>query len=251
MIGGLNISMVQSKPTVATQLFYLDATTGVANTGDGTPVTAVTDQSGAGNNATCTSPNRPVYLTTSFSSGTKAGVYFERVGVSKDFINMTSRVSCPAGFSAFVYFSVDITDTPGTSVTTTGNVPLTIIGDNTTNFTNAFGCRGSQVAYSSKVSGSFTTTFSTTASLADGNGHSIGVIHDLAGNVTLFADGVSSATATGRTYDAANTGFNIIGVGRSQTDQFWGDVAEVRVYNGAITSTQMTALHTAASTKWS
>lgn len=228
--------------------FYMDTTTGITQSSGA--VTAVADQSGLGNNATCSSPHRPVYDSAAFSSSTKAGIYFELVGASTDWIDITSRISCPFGFSAFVYHRFDTTDAAATTVTTTGNVPMTIIGDNTSTFTNAFGLNNNQVSYSSKVGGSFAATTSSGKVQSDGNNHSLGVVHDIYGNVTLYSDGVASGTASGRTYDPVNTGFNIIAVGRSQTDQYWGNLAEVRVYSGALTAADMTALHSAANTKW-
>ncbi len=216
--------------------------------GLGSGVNTITDLSGQISTLSGVSPNRPVYTASQFNA--KPGIVFPIPATETDWLTTSARVLCPLGYSAFFTFKVDTGGGTDTSVTTTGNVPCTILGDTTTGFGNAFGLNGNNVSYSYKVAGSFGAVTSSGLSLADGNIHTIAVSHDASSAVVkLYADGVLVATST-KTYDPANTGFNTLGTGSAHTDQFYGAVSEGFVWNAAVSDSAVAAMHTRAVGLW-
>lgn len=188
---------------------HLMSDTTVTGTLDG-PVTSVGSVLPASATFTATSPNRPVWKDARFSGG-KPSIHFPDSEV--DYLTASSKLVCPDGFSCFVVFKTDGTDT----VTSNANInpPMTILGDhNTTNSRNQLGLSGGNVRYCYKVGGTTWTAYSGSGdTLNDGNVHTIAVIHKTDGSLSVYTDGVLRISETGVTYDASQTGINRIGAG--------------------------------------
>lgn len=236
------------------EVFHIDSITQINSAGGaGTGINSVGDQTGYHRTATGTSPNRPVWDLDKFSNSTLNGIYFEIPG-SADRLSTASKIHTSSGFSAFLVIQFDPETTPGSTVTTTGNVPLTILSS-TTGFVMAFGLTGTgsgnvSYSYSSNGGASFSAFTSSGLTLCDGNTHTIAVTHNaLTGNIIVYADGVQVATGN-KAFDAANTGFDTIGVGNSATDTYWGNVAEIRIFSAAISASSIASLHAGAVTQW-
>lgn len=236
------------------EVFHIDSITNVSSvSGPGSAITSVGDQTGYHRNVTATSPNRPPYDGNKFSNGTLNGINFE-IPTSVDRLSAPSKIHTSSGFTAFIVFQFDPETTPSTTVTTTGNVPLTILSSQT-NAILAFGLSGTgtgevSYSYSSNGGGSFSAFTSSGLVLCDGNTHTIAVTHNaLTGNIIVYADGVQVATGN-KTFDSSNSGFDTIGLGNSFTDTYWGDVAEIRVFSAALSKSSISSLHAGAVTQW-
>lgn len=235
-------------PSQAPLNAYIASNVGVSGTLEG-PVTAVASQSPATLGFTATSPNRPVWKDARFSGG-KPSIHFPDSEV--DYLTASSKLVCPDGLSCFVVFKTDGTDT----VTSNANInpPMTILGDhNTTNSRNQLGLSGGNVRYCYKVGGTTWTAYSGSGdTLNDGGVHTIAVIHKTDGSLSVYTDGVLRISETGVTYDASQTGINRIGAGYNSQDPVQNfDLAELKVWNGAIEAGSVASLHASAIAYWS
>lgn len=234
-------------PSQAPLNAYIASNVGVSGTLEG-PVTAVASQSPATLGFTATSPNRPVWKDARFSGG-KPSIHFPDSEV--DYLTASSKLVCPNGFSSFVVFKTTGTDT--TTSNANINPPMTILGDHsTTNSRNQVGLSGGNVRYCYKVGGTTWTTYSGSGdTLNDGGVHTIAVIHKTDGSLSVYADGVLRISETGVTYDASQTGINRIGAGYNSQDQVQNfDLAELKVWDGAIEASSVAGMHSAAMAYW-
>lgn len=195
------------------------------------------------------SPNRPAWSSNAFRG--KPSVYFEVLGVSADYLQMGEKVRLRKGCTIFMSYAFDPSLPGSTVAVTAGNVPMTIVGDTDPNFCMAFGFNAGDVAYSYKSPASpFVETDSSALTLSDGNFHTVAVTHDGAdGSVKLYADGLLVKTAT-RPFDSDYTGFDTIGMGNSLTDQWWGSMAELLVWDNALDNRVISKLHSRALGLW-
>jgi hypothetical protein len=227
--------------TVPTPTCSLIATTGVTGVIE-SGIDAWADQSGNGNDWVATSPNRPVWDGDYFATG-KHAVNFPSFEV--DYFTKASAITFAAGLTFFAVFkTVYSSDTTSTDAM---NAPLTLIGHNATDYVS-FGLSGNNIDYRHRQ-GSTTTVASSGLSLANGSLHSIAVVHASGGGVTLYADGVSAGTGT-KTFNTS-CAVNRIGVGKANADQLKDVfVAEIKMWQGELSASQISLLHSTAASYW-
>lgn len=188
---------------------------------------------------TGTAPNRPTWYDQGFRNYKMS---FEAQNPGTDYLTCTKRV-CASGFSAHITFKnwSPITTAPANPTINPSNC---LLSDSGASCWNTLGLNGNNVEYHYATGGVWTTYASSGLSLANGVTHTIGVTHSTAGALKVWADGVAVVSTTGITYDTANTGFSCIMAGYNFDAIFSaGGVAEVMVFNAAVTDANMLALH--------
>jgi hypothetical protein len=227
-------------------LLWFDGNRSIDGLADNTSVSAATDLS-TNEVMSSTSPNRPVFQLAEF--GADDGLAFPSGDGGLDFLRMTRR-RVTQGFSCFATLKGD-GFTTDTSAATTGNAPMTIVGDTHGSFCLAFGFNGNNVTYVYKPPSSTASAVSSSGlALLDGTVCTVAVSHDsITGQVKLYANGAVVATGT-RTFDRSNSGFDRLGAGNGGQDGFVGTIAECFAWDCALSDATVSQLHTRASALW-
>lgn len=231
----------------ASPVVHLKSTVGVTETS--WYVNTWSDQSGSGNNFTANIEANPVQrLTGAFDGATKPSVYFPDWGTG--LMRLTGGITFNSGFSAFVVFKTQGADTTSSY---SGNPPMTILGHSTGSVWMGFGLNGgltaAQVEYR-YYAGGWQTLTSTGLNLNNGVVHTIAVTHDTDGTVKLYADGVQVGINS-FAYNTSNTNIDSIGTGYLGQDQALDlNLAEVKMFNAAISASEVSSLHSAALAEW-
>lgn len=194
------------------------------------------------------SPNRPVWLKGQLHTGKEPSLYFPNY--EQDWLNIIGPddpsstaeygIVCPNGYTAFATFKTLGADT--TSIYE-GNPPMPIIGNRHSWIYNAFGLSGGNVQYRN-YDAAWSTTTSSGLTLNNGNVHTVAVVHSTSGNVTLYADGVSVATASGVGFATAYTGAATIGYSYNGDQALDLNLGECMVWDETLTAAQIAWLHT-------
>lgn len=203
------------------------------------------------NNFVATYPNRPVWRTSAsgssygFDNGTKHSISFEG---SPDFLTTQTSIALPNGVS---YWAVVKYSSTHQSVNYTQDCPLTLCGDyNSTTSMSQFGFTSQYMKLRYKVNGTWTSYNSWhNGTLNDGKMHCIACTHDLLGNVHFYVNGILKDSYSGITYNP-NIYLSIVGSGYNKNDPFIGQVAEMMVFNGALSASDITNLTNRAITLW-
>lgn len=210
-------------------------------------ISAGFDRSPLADGLSAVSPTRPVFTVTQF--GQNPAIVYPSGDAGTDKIMMTRR-SLKTGFACFATLKGDGV-TFDSTVTTTGNCPMTLLGDTFGSFCMAFGFTSNQLMYSYKSPGQpFASLTSTGLTLLDGFTHTVAINHDDAtGQVTLWADGAVVGTKV-MTWDPNNTGFDRLGVGNANTDGITGAIAEIFAWDGNIDNATVTLLRARSQGIW-
>lgn len=121
------------------------------------------------------------------------------------------------------------------SATYEGDAPLTISGDSSGSVWDSFGISNGKVQYN-RFNNSVWQSFTGTRSVNDGSWHMIASTYDSVSRVvSLYVDGLADGGGT-MTSHQAQGGINVFGKGFNAADNYVGSLAELLVYNTALSS---------------
>jgi hypothetical protein len=253
---GFGFPAVGSNPLSLSSLqFRMDVQTGVVGTVD-SAIDSIADQSAFLRKISNTSGagSRPVWGltvnagTNSFSSGTKPGLDLESGTdwLSTTGLDTAANFVCP---TAMTVWHVTRQSAGTTSVNNAANTPQNVLGTvgSTVTTHTSVGFSGGTPRFMAWNGASQTTYNGTTTALSSGNPVSVCWVYSgttLVCYVNGFKDSIQSVTA----YQSTN-GFNGIG-GHGNTDGLIGAIAEVMVWDAALTAAQVSQLHNRAVQQW-
>lgn len=171
-----------------------------------------------------------------FSENSAGSLVFDGIN---DLINHT-RVVMSTGLT---YNAWIITTSTKSTKTYTGNAAINVIGDTTGQVWNGFGVTDGKVNYNNARKNASWAQYTSSISVNTGNWNYITVTHNTNETVNLYVNGTLDSTFNNTSTGGFNiwvyTAFNIIGKGYSSGDYFTGSIANVSIYNRALSATEV------------